>query len=134
MPAVYPLGALQAKRANALHAKTYVAPAHAWLASELARTLADDPELHRQHVLPGAKRAVTTAYLAEQLSRGLTHHEVTSAVNDAMDRANAPRMAQLVHWRDGERLEQLERAQERERRRQLAEARALLQIEAEEGE
>lgn len=115
------LSAMQASRANAQPAKVQ---------SVLEIVHPNEPELHDQVVLPGAKRAITQA---ELVASPLTISEVVRKINADFDDRNAARMADFDAWTD-----ELEREKElrahRERIRAMAIARFQAQIMREEEE
>ena len=112
------LAAMQAQRAAAMKwtvGSEYQQPAHTFLAT--VDQTKDSPELHRQVVLPGAKRAVHLEALEQFHARGLATNEIVQEINATMDVALAPRLEQFRSWRDGELSQVLDRAKEREERR-----------------
>ena len=124
------LAALQAIRAKAMAhtvGAEYQQPAHAFL----AELLPDNPELHRQVVLPGAKRAVHLDALETFHARGLTPTEIVKEINVVTAAALAHRQHRFTTWRDGERAEHLSVAREREAKRQALMTAKSAQVEAE---
>lgn len=91
----------------------YQQPAHDFLVEKLPNA----PELHRQVVLPGARRAVHHDALAAMHKRGLDQHGVVAEINAQTDAALRPQIERFEQWRDVELASRLARAREREERR-----------------
>ena len=111
--------ALQAMRAAMMKAdgkatSEYQQPAHAFI----AEVLPENPELHRQVALPGARRAIHLDALAVFHQRGLSDTEIVKEINAAVEAASANRREDFLNWRDGERADVLARARERQQRKQ----------------
>jgi hypothetical protein len=88
-----------AKRANALapvRDKQFQQPAH----PVLAGLYPESPELHRQHVLPGALRAITQEERAAWLREGLDDVAMARRVNARWAAVNSQRLRDYEHWRD----------------------------------
>ena len=105
----------------------YSQPAHTFIAQKLP----NNPELHRQVALPGAKRAVHLAALEEFHARGLSDAEIVKEINVTIDTALQTQRQKFIEWRDGEHAEHLALARERDQRRQQMLAARLAQIDAE---
>ena len=118
------LGDFQAQRsidAEPFADQEYEQPAHQFLAS----LHPDDPDLHTQHVIPGAKRAVTHAELKAWQQQGLSEHDMVEHVNARWDAVNHRRQADFDVWRNGEHRVQVEGHQARV----AARAQALAELE-----
>lgn len=122
------LGSFQAQRANdaPIGNSEYELAPHSFLAS----VYPNDPDLHRQIVLPGAKRAVTEDVLRDAQARGITPEQIVDSITADFDRANAKREVEFKEWRDGDRLRMIEAARLLEQQRNAAYARALADIQA----
>ena len=121
MPTLSEFQAQRSIAAKEFADKPYQQPAHLFLAS----LHPDDEQLHRQHVLPGAKRAVTHAELGEWRNEGLSEAQMVERVNVRFDGVNYRRLAEFDVWRNGPLQEQIAEHQER----QAARARALAEFE-----
>lgn len=123
---------LQAMRAAQMLAdgssySEYQQPAHAFL----AKVMPDSPELHRQVALPGAKRAIHLDALNAFHERGLSDVEIVAEINSSTDLALLGQRQAFETWRDGERREVLDRARQRDQRRQALLAAREAEIEKE---
>lgn len=108
----------QAQRARNIPIVPYEQPDHAFLAN-LPADMAPVPEEQlRQHVLPGAKRAITHTELAEWQNDGLTEHQMVERVNARHRNQTGDRTAEFQAWKQ----QVLDPAVERARKRMLLRA------------
>ena len=121
MPTLSEFQAQRSIAAKEFADKPYCQPAHVFLAS----LHPDDHTLHRQHVLPGAKRAISHDELETWRQEGLSEPQMVDRVNARFDGVNYRRLAEFDVWRNGPLLEQIVEHRER----QAARARALAKFE-----
>lgn len=87
-------------------------------------------EVHTQHVLPGAKRAITHVQLEAWQAEGLDELAMVERVNTEWAKANAHRVEAFEAWRTGPLAEAVERAKEKEMLRAIANAENEARIES----
>ncbi len=125
----------QAMRAREVDITPYVQPEHQFLSNLPADAAWDPPaEYLRQHVLPGAKRAITHTQLEAWLAEGLSEWEMVGRINGEWVAANAQRAERFGAWLDGPHREAVERAREREALRRVHRALESQRIEEQLGE
>jgi len=102
------LAQFQAKRAlDVVSVGPYDQPPHEFLSA------LPDTDTHRQHVLPGAKRAITHVQREAWQAEGLDELAMAERVNSEWAKANAHRVEAFEAWRTGPLAEAVERAKEK---------------------